>query len=197
MRETLCTRRRYGIRVLACVGLIACWLAAGVLPSVQAAPSAPPDAVGYASDAGTFQLQYPGTWSVGMQGRTTVTFSPETTDTRIAGFLLETVADTDASPADDLQQALSDTMPAFTAISPVQEVTVDNAAGVAVIVAITSPTPETQGVTYVGRLLVVRSPQAALAGMGFTNYRIGIFAREGDTATLAQAEQVLASLRFL
>lgn len=87
-------------------------------------------------------------------------------------------------------------MPIFSAISPVQEVAVDITSGVAVVITITFPTPETQGVTYVGRLLVVRGNGAAPPGMRGTNYHIGIFAREGDTETLARAEQTLASLRF-
>lgn len=170
---------------------------ASASPAVPAVNAAPPDTVSYTSDTNTFQLQYPGAWSVAMQGRSTVTFSPEmTTTSRIAGFLIETVADTDVSPADDLQQALRSNTPTFTALSPVQEVAVDTASGVAVVVTITSPTRDTQGVAYIGRLLDVRGNGAARPGMSGTNYRIGIFAREGDTVTLAQAEQVLASLRF-
>jgi len=194
MQEVLRARWQYGIRVLACIGLVACWMTAGALPVVNAAS---PDAVGYASDTNTFQLQYPATWSVAMQGKSTVTFSPENTSTRIAGFLIETVADTDLSPADDLRQALSGNNPTVTALSSVQEITVDNALGVSVAVTIPSPTRETQGIAYVGRLLVVHGNQATPPGMRGTNYRIGIFAREGDTATLAQPEQVFASLRFI
>lgn len=158
----------------------------------------------YIAPNARFRLRYPEMWTAGPQGSTTVAFSPERGSDRIAGFLIEPVTNPVKNPEQDLRDILNDTSPSMP-LSVVKEpfpTVVDGAAGFRADIRVTLPaatpnprTPPSGGGTpgagpsmYMGSFLIVERN-------GMT-YRVGVFARDGDAATLMQAEEVLASLRF-
>lgn len=143
-----------------------------------------------------YQLTYPAMWSITTQS-STVTISPETGSTRIAGFLIEAVRNPQISPEDDLKEAVmpsGSTMSAYTATSMIAPVTVAGEPGFRVDVRISLGGSSSRGsataagVVYTGSIITTSHKGV--------NYRIGLFAHEGDMMTLMQAEQVLMSLRF-
>ena len=148
------------------------------------------------NQAAAYQLSYPSGWNVTTQGNT-VSVSPETGATHIAGFLIETVRNPMLSPEDDLKDAI---MPSgsggtpYTATGKIAPVMVAGEPGFRVDVRVSLSGTSSRGSAtasgpvYAGSILTTSHKGV--------NYRIGLFARDGDTMTLMQTEQVLASLRF-
>lgn len=150
----------------------------------------------FVSTAAGFTLRYPEAWNVATQGSRTTTFSPETGATRIAGFLIEVIPEPEKTPEEDLRDALhsSGPLPIVTVVEPYPVQVAGIAALRAEVLLTTSDTTAARrgtpspAIAYAGSLLVFE-----YRGV---NYRIGVFAPEGDAGTLAQAEDVLATLHF-
>ena len=142
-------------------------------------------------------MRYPDAWTVAEQGGT-VTISPEQGTPRVAGFLFQSVTNPKVSPEQDLRDAITPMSSGGTSImgtGQIKPVMVAGEPGFRVDVRIAmSGTPTTPGsATATGPVYVGSIVTTSHKGV---NYRIGLFARDGDTATLMQAEQVLASLHF-
>lgn len=151
----------------------------------------------YTGAGAAYDLRYPDTWTVAQQSGT-VAISPEQGTARVAGFLFEAVVNPKVSPEQDLRDAIMPTGSTGTSImatGPITPVMVAGEPGFRADVRISGPgTPAARGsATAAGPMYVGSIVITSHKGV---NYRIGLFARDGDTATLMQTEQILASLHF-
>ena len=151
----------------------------------------------YTGAGAAYDLRYPDTWTVAEQSGT-VAISPEQGTARVAGFLFEPVANPKVSPEQDLRDAIMPTGSTGTSImatGPITPVMVAGEPGFRADVRISGPgTPAARGSATAASLMYVGS--IVITSHKGVNYRIGLFARDGDTATLMQTEQILASLHF-
>lgn len=157
----------------------------------------------FVSTAAGFALRYPEAWNVGTQGSRTTTFSPETGETRVAGFLIEVYPDLGKTPDEDLRDALAmSTNPQFVVVTEPYAVEIDGIPALRADVRFTFSDTATTDTAASGSRRDTPPPPVAYDGSLLVfeyrgvNYRIGIFARDGDPETRAQAEEVLATLRF-